>query len=218
MISNNNKGNPNHDENGRFTSGDNASHGKIQKPINDKEVKYNADVRQKLAAMGFGPSKNEQLRAELEKGDYVNIDNGLSLDDFDMVDYGPEYSGYEDLAIDARKNSDGEYEVYFYREDENGPLEGEYPEDNDPTYVFNSFEELQAFIDNGYKEVEKSENNDGNGSSEEKPKSSKQLGEEYKKAVEDWEHKGGSFAKAERIYDEWKKAMKKEGKEPFYKD
>lgn len=196
MISDNKKGNPNHDELGRFTSDGN-----------------NSSAQDKLAEMGFGPSKHEKLRAELETGDYVNIDNGLSLDDFDMVDYGPEYSGYEDLAIDARKNSDGEYEVYLYREDENGPLEGEYPEDNDPTYVFNSFEEFAEFIDNGYKEVEKPENNGGNSGSEEKPKSSEELREEFKKAADDFLHHKGSFSIADRLYDEWLKAREREGKD-----
>ena len=45
-----------------------------------------------------------------------------------------------------------------------------------------------------------------------KAKTSQQLGEEYKKAVEDWKHKGGSFMKAEQIYEEWLKARKREGK------
>lgn len=258
-----NKGNPNHDENGRFTSGSNASHGKTQNPINDKEVKYNADVQQKLAAMGFGPDKenknvnqseSEKLKTELESGDFVDIVHG-----FEPSDYGYDAGGLISVGMDALKTPDGKYEVYVYLEGEDGPLDGYEPAYNEPRYVFNSFDELQAFIDNGYKEKEKetkpqdrvekwhstpeyikkrnkliTQLNRGEINMNQyyeslkilddlfvkrnPPQNVEEAREDFLRASDNWEHHGGSWVEVERTYDEWKKAMKKEGKEPFYKD
>ena len=99
-------------------------------------------------------SKEEQPKAEgfdydslsksLDSGEFVNLDAGLL-----PYEYGYQTNGYEDLAVDARKNQDGKYEVYMYLETENGPVNE--PDENEPNYVFDTFDELKAFIENGYK-------------------------------------------------------------------
>ena len=43
----------------------------------------------------------------------------------------------------------------MYPETENGPVSGYEPESNEPTYEFDTFDDLKAFMENGYKEVEK---------------------------------------------------------------
>ena len=101
-------------------------------------------------------SKNSEeyynsISQELDKGDMINLDAGLL-----PYEYGFETNGYEDLAVDAYKNPEtGKYEVYMYPETENGPKSGYYPDETGPAYEFDSFEDLKAFIENGYKEVEK---------------------------------------------------------------
>ena len=42
----------------------------------------------------------------------------------------------------------------MYPETENGPATGYEPEDNEPTYTFDTFDDMKAFIENGYQESE----------------------------------------------------------------
>lgn len=90
----------------------------------------------------------DSLSKELDSGKTVNIDAGLL-----PYEHGFETSGNEDLAIDARKNEDGKYDLYMYPETENGPVSG-YEE---PAYTFDTFDELKSFVENGYKQSEQSE-------------------------------------------------------------
>lgn len=92
----------------------------------------------------------DQLKTELESGDWANVDAGLAPSDYDIFEYGPEYSGYEDLVIDAKKVGD-KYNVYFYLETENGPVDE--PDEEYPTYEFDTFDELKAFIENDYRKT-----------------------------------------------------------------
>lgn len=90
----------------------------------------------------------DSLSKELDSGKTVNIDAGLL-----PYEHGFETSGNEDLAIDARKNEDGKYDLYMYPETENGPVSG-YEE---PAYTFDTFDELKSFVENGYKRNETDE-------------------------------------------------------------
>lgn len=90
----------------------------------------------------------DSLSKELDSGEMVNIDAGLL-----PYEHGFETSGNEDLAIDARKNEDGKYDLYMYPETENGPVSG-YEE---PAYTFDTFDELKSFVENGYKRNETDE-------------------------------------------------------------
>lgn len=91
----------------------------------------------------------DRLKSELESGDWTNITAGLVPSDYGIHNYGPDYSGYEDLVIDAKK-VDGKYNVYFYLETQNGPVEGEEPDEDYPTYEFDTFEQLKDFINSDY--------------------------------------------------------------------
>lgn len=143
------------------------------------KVKFNPDLkytpsqdqlkqaRQKIMQQGFRPKSDaeanklmdevkpeqpktpkfnyDSISKELDEGKYINLDAGLL-----PYDYGYKNMGHEDLAVDARKNPEtGKYEVFMYPETENGPKEG-YEE---PAYVFDSFDDMKAFIENDYKEV-----------------------------------------------------------------
>lgn len=90
----------------------------------------------------------DSLSKKLDSGETVNIDAGLL-----PYEHGFETSGNEDLAIDARKNEDGKYDLYMYPETENGPVSG-YEE---PAYTFDTFDELKSFVENGYKRNEAGE-------------------------------------------------------------
>lgn len=177
MISDNTKGNKYHDESGKFTSGSNASEKSEKKqyvpkksgssdfatewlksltePMKEEspEVTNLLNMLKKMNAVGeeeTGEEKDDPLFSELEKGDYVNIDSGLL-----PYEHGIESSGSEDLAVDARKTPEGKYEVYMYLETEDGPVAGMEPTDNEPNYVFDSYDELKEFIDGGYKMTSK---------------------------------------------------------------
>lgn len=94
----------------------------------------------------------QRIAKELDEGEPVILNSELLT----PSDYGfddsddPQYTGYEDLAVEARKTDDGKYDVWLYRENQDGPMPGEYPEDNEPTYTFDTFEELKEFMDNDF--------------------------------------------------------------------
>lgn len=95
----------------------------------------------------------DSLSKELDGGEYINLDAGLL-----PYEHGFETNGHEDLAVDARKNPEtGKYEVFMYPETENGPVSGYEPDSNEPTHVFDTFEDLKAFVENGYKKSEDQE-------------------------------------------------------------
>lgn len=117
--------------------------------------KSESDERSKASEL-YGTDLNKQqgynydsLSKKLDSGDWVNLDAGLL-----PYEYGVETNGYEDLAVDARKNPEtGKYEVFMYPETEDGPVEE--PDENYPNYEFDSFDDLKAFMENNYKKVEK---------------------------------------------------------------
>lgn len=89
MISNNNKGNPNHDENGRFTSDGNASAGK-----RNNTYKQNS-FEDKMAKMGFGENK--------EKPNFPSIKfNGLTSDEQQAQGIGTDEEGF---AVEDKPSS-----------------------------------------------------------------------------------------------------------------
>lgn len=171
MKSSNEKGNPFHDEEGKFTSGGGASSSKKEYKPTPEKGSFAAEwlkgltaeaekedptsdllnMLKKMNAVGeeeTGEEKDDPLFSELEKGERINIDAGLL-----PYEYGIESSGSEDLAVDAKKTPEGKYEVYMYLETENGPVAG--AEESEPNYVFDSYDELKEFIDGGYKMTSK---------------------------------------------------------------
>ena len=124
---------------------------------NNKQSKVDESEQRSKASELFGTDLNksqgrdyDRLSQELDKGDFVNLDAGLL-----PYEHGFETSGHEDLAVDARKNPEtGKYEVHMYPETEDGPVSGYEPGQNEPTYEFDTFDDLKAFMENGYKQPE----------------------------------------------------------------
>ena len=124
---------------------------------NNKQSKVDESEQRSKASELFGTDLNksqghdyDRLSQELDKGDFVNLDAGLL-----PYEHGFETSGHEDLAVDARKNPEtGKYEVHMYPETEDGPVSGYEPGQNEPTYEFDTFDDLKAFMENGYKKQE----------------------------------------------------------------
>ena len=106
----------------------------------------------------FGTDLNKQqgydydrLAQELDSGEWTGLDANLIGSDYGYNNLNEN----QNLAADARKNPEtGKYEVSIYPVSENGPLPGYEPEENEPTYEFDSFDDLKAFMENGYKKVE----------------------------------------------------------------
>lgn len=129
-----------------------------------------SDERSKASEL-FGTDLNKQqgydydrLAQELDSGEWTGLDADLIGSDYGYNNLNEN----QNLAADARKNPEtGKYEVSIYPVSENGPLPGYEPEENEPTYEFDTFDDLKAFMENGYKKQETPQwdpaNNPGSG-------------------------------------------------------
>ena len=116
------------------------------RPNSDKEANKLLQQPQQSQQPNKPGRDYDSLSKELDGGKFVNIDAGLT-----PYEYGFETNGYEDLAIDARKNpKTGKYELFMYTETENGPVDE--PDESYPDHTFDTFDDLKAFIESGYKE------------------------------------------------------------------
>lgn len=91
MISNNTKGNPNHDEMGRFSSNSSGETAEVKQ--DNPSVPATPNVGDKIKEMGFS-SSNVTDDSEFGYIDYDNLENSEILLEYNGVDE-PEYGGGE---------------------------------------------------------------------------------------------------------------------------